>query len=139
MTKRMPTTKDVALLRQLFEQDQIVLGPEFQRNSVWTRAAKAYLVDTILNDRPIPVLYFQRMTSAQTGRPSYSVIDGQQRIRAILEFLDDRFGLVESKNSQYKGKSFALLAPTSRSVSFLTTSIFKSSPAIRTRTYVTCL
>jgi hypothetical protein len=111
VTKRTPTTKDVALLRQLFEQDQIVLGPEFQRNSVWTRAAKAYLVDTILNDRPIPVLYFQRMTSAQTGRPSYSVIDGQQRIRAILEFLDDRFGLVESKNSQYKGKKFRALSP----------------------------
>ena len=75
MSKRTPTTKDVALLRQLFDQNQIVLKPEFQRDSVWPRAAKAYLIDTILNDRPISLLYFQRMTSAQTGRPSYAVID----------------------------------------------------------------
>jgi hypothetical protein len=111
VTKRMPTTKDIALLRQLFDQDQLVLGPEFQRNSVWTRAAKAYLIDTILNDRPIPVLYFQRSTSAQTGRPSYAIIDGQQRIRAVLEFLEDRFALVESKSAQYKGKKFSSLTP----------------------------
>ncbi|MGZ8842525.1 MAG: DUF262 domain-containing protein [Pyrinomonadaceae bacterium] len=111
MSKRTPTTKDVGLLRQLFEQDQLVLGPEFQRNSIWPPAAKAYLIDTILNDRPIPVLYFQRMTSAQTGRPSYAVIDGQQRIRAILEFLEDRFSLVESKNVHYKGKKFSALSP----------------------------
>jgi Protein of unknown function DUF262 len=110
VSKRTPTTKDVALLHQLFDQDQIELAPEFQRNSIWTRSAKAYLIDTILNDRPIPLLYFQRMTSAQTGKPKYAVIDGQQRLRAILEFLNDRFRLVESKNKQYRGKKFSELA-----------------------------
>ena len=111
MSKRIPTTKDVALLRQLYDQDQIVLAPEFQRDSIWPPSAKAYLIDTILNDRPIPLLYFQRMTSAQTGKPKYAVIDGQQRLRAVLEFLDNRFALVESKNPKYKGKRFSALSP----------------------------
>jgi len=100
MTKRSPTTKDVALLRQLQNQGQLNLSPEFQRNSVWPPAAKAYLIDTILNDRPIPLFFLQRSRSAQTGQTSYSVIDGQQRLRAIFDFMDDRFRLTQSDKKQ---------------------------------------
>lgn len=96
MSKRSPTTKDIGLLHQLFQNGQIALSTEFQRNSVWPSAAKAYLIDTILNDRPIPIFFMQRGTSAQTGRPSYVVIDGQQRLRAIFEYLDDRFALTQT-------------------------------------------
>jgi hypothetical protein len=110
MNKRIPTTKNIALLKQLHEQGQLALAPEFQRNSIWPRAAKAYLIDTILNDRPIPLLFFQRISSAQSGRPGYAVIDGQQRLRAIFDFLDDRFRLSESdKKAAYYNKKFAAL------------------------------
>jgi len=111
MTKRSSTTKDVGLLHQLFQNGQLKLATEFQRNAVWPRPAKAYLIDTILNDRPIPLLFLQRTTSAQTGLPTYTVIDGQQRLRAIFEFLDDRFTLTESsKKSSYANKRFSELA-----------------------------
>lgn len=106
MAKRSSTTKDIALLQQLFKDEQLRLAPEFQRNSVWPSAAKAYLIDTILADKPIPILFFQRTTSAQTGRPVYAVIDGQQRLRAIFEFLENRFGLTETKESGVKGKRY---------------------------------
>ena len=36
-----PTTKDIALLHQLQQDDQLKLQPEFQRNSVWSKSAKA--------------------------------------------------------------------------------------------------
>jgi hypothetical protein len=108
MNKRSPTTKDVGLLHQLFQNGQLTLAAEFQRNSVWPHKAKAYLIDTILNDRPIPLLFFQRTTSAQTGRPAYTVIDGQQRLRAIFDFLDDRFRLSQSiRRSRYYNKRFS--------------------------------
>ncbi len=100
--KRTPTTKDIGLLKQLHDQGQLLLAPEFQRHSVWPRAAKAYLIDSILNDRPIPLLFLQRVSSAQNGRPGYSVIDGQQRLRAIFEYMDGRFSLTESdKNAAF--------------------------------------
>jgi hypothetical protein len=95
-TKRTPTTKDIGLLKQLHDQGQLSLAPEFQRHSVWPRAAKAYLIDSILNDRPIPLVFLQRISSAQKGRPGYSVIDGQQRLRAIFEYIEDRFALTAS-------------------------------------------
>lgn len=83
-------------MHQLFGDGQLKLATEFQRSSVWPRPAKAYLIDTILSDRPIPLLFFQRTGSAQTGRPSYAVIDGQQRLLAIFDFLENRFRLTQS-------------------------------------------
>src|SRR5665213_2042168 len=110
MTKRSPTTKDIGLLHQLFSNGQLALAPEFQRNSVWPSAAKAYLIDTILNDRPIPLLFIQRTTSAQKGLPTYTIIDGQQRLRAIFEYLDDRFRLAKTQKSlRYSNKRFSEL------------------------------
>jgi len=110
-TKLSPTTKDIALLLQLYQSGQLKLRPEFQRESVWPKAAKAYLIDTILNERPIPLFFLQRTTSLQSGRPEYAVIDGQQRLRAIFEFLDDRFPLSESGDDscakQWQGKKYS--------------------------------
>jgi hypothetical protein len=114
MAKLSPTTKDIALLRQLHKEGQLTLAPQFQRNAVWPPAAKAYLIDTILNERPIPLLFFQRTTSAQSGRASYRVIDGQQRLRAIFEFLDGRFRLTQTNRSKLKNKRYPELPPTAK-------------------------
>lgn len=106
-----PTNKDVSLLQQLHKAGQLQLAPEFQREGVWPRPAKAYLLDTILSDRPIPLLYFSKTVSPQTSRPSYAVVDGQQRLRAVLEFLDDRFRLPSSAttNPSWRGKKYSQL------------------------------
>ncbi len=109
MAARRTTTKNIALLHQLFESGQLELAAEFQRNSVWPRAAKAYLIDTILEGRPIPQLFLQRYASAQTALPAYRVIDGQQRLRAVFDFLGDRFGLSQTTNRARKGKKFSQL------------------------------
>jgi hypothetical protein len=108
--KRTTTTKDINLLQQLYKSGQLVLAPEYQRNSVWPDQAKAYLIDTILADKPIPLLFFQRGRDLQTGRNIYSIIDGQQRLRAIFDFLEDRFALTQSdKRKPYAGKRFSML------------------------------
>jgi hypothetical protein len=110
MEKISTTTKDVGLIRQLLQNEQLRLAPEFQRNAVWPRAAKAYLIDTILSERPMPLFFFQRSRSLQTGNTTYTVVDGQQRLRAIFEFIDDRFALTESQNRRWKGRKFSELS-----------------------------
>ena len=90
------TTKDVGLLWQLYQDGQLQISAEFQRNAIWPRAAKAFLIDSILTDSPIPVLYFQRGISAQTNRIDYTVVDGQQRLNAVFLFMENRFALTES-------------------------------------------
>lgn len=93
------TTKDVGLLRQLYEDGQLQISAEFQRNAIWSRSAKAFLIDTILTENPIPVLYFQRGVSAQTSRIEYTVVDGQQRLNAVFLFMENKFSLTESDQS----------------------------------------
>jgi hypothetical protein len=114
--KRTQTTKDVSLLQQLFKSGQLKLAPAFQRQAVWPRPAKAYLIDTILADRPIPLLFFTREISAQTGRPTYTVVDGQQRLRAIFEFLDNRLRLptTAATNKSWRGLRFKQLSTADR-------------------------
>jgi hypothetical protein len=111
-SKRTTTTKDIGLLIQLRDNKQLSLAPEFQRNAIWPRPAKAYLVDTILSDRPIPLLFFSRYSNAQTGKTEYEVIDGQQRLRAVFDFVENKFRLTESaKDSPWYGYRWKNLAP----------------------------
>jgi hypothetical protein len=90
------TTKDIGLLKQLYDDGQLQISAEFQRNAIWPRAAKSFLIDTILTGLPIPVLYFQKTLSAQTNRVEYTVVDGQQRLNAVFQFMENRFSITES-------------------------------------------
>lgn len=110
MEKISTTTKDIGLVHQFLQDSQLRLAPEFQRNAVWPRAAKAYLIDTILTQRPMPLFFFQRSRSLQTGKQIYTVVDGQQRLRAIFDFMTGDFALTQSENRQWKGKRFSELA-----------------------------
>jgi hypothetical protein len=71
-------------------RDRVDTNPDYQRPPVWTRAQKQLLIDTILRNYDIPKFYWRR-----TGkRPdSYDVVDGQQRLRAIWEFMVSEFAL----------------------------------------------
>jgi hypothetical protein len=98
-------------LHQRYEGGGLNLAPEFQRNSIWPPRAKAYLIDTILNDKPMPLFFFQEHRSAQTGKPRWAVIDGQQRLRAIFEYLDGRLRLTQSDRDDLRNRRFSDLDP----------------------------
>lgn len=66
------------------------MKPPFQRNPVWTERQKSYLIDTILRGFPIPELYMQEYTDAK-GNDVYVIVDGQQRVRACLDFIRGEF------------------------------------------------
>lgn len=70
------------------KRNKINTNPDYQRPSVWTKAQKQLLIDSILRDYDVPKIYLHK-----TGKDTYDVIDGQQRIRAIWSFYDDEFAL----------------------------------------------
>jgi hypothetical protein len=83
------------------------LSPKFQRRSVWTRAAKSFLIDTILRGKPMPkVLLTQDLQGRRNVR---TVVDGQQRIRTVLEFVAGSFTVLSAHNSMHAGKTFSQL------------------------------
>ncbi len=84
------------------------LNPDFQRRAVWSEKAKSYLIDTILRGRPIPKILIS--TRLEKNRTVRIVVDGQQRIRAILEFINGDFAISKAHNEEFAGKRFSALA-----------------------------
>lgn len=69
-----------------------VLDPPFQRGAVWTVAQKEAWIESILSDLGLPSIFVNRFPKKH---PTYGwseiVIDGQQRLRATAEFMQDKF------------------------------------------------
>lgn len=107
----MPVSSDlqqytVADFMEWSEKKQLKLNPEFQRGSVWPPAARTYLIDTILRRLPVPKIYVRTKVDLQTKRSFREVVDGQQRLRAILDFGNDRFAL-GSRAKEWSGKRYS--------------------------------
>src|SRR5437762_1625434 len=79
------SNQKISWFRREEESETLDLTPQFQRRPVWTDEQSSYLIDTILSGLPIPEIYI-RSSSTPKGKARYEVIDGQQRIRAVLEF-----------------------------------------------------
>lgn len=62
------------------------LQPDFQRNFVWNSGKASRLVESVLLDIPIPVIYV-----AEEANRTYSVVDGQQRLTSICSFVNGTF------------------------------------------------
>ena len=84
-----------------YEQDGLILSPKFQRNSVWNVQAKSYLIDTILRGLPIPPIFLKEYIDRTTKKTIREVIDGQQRLTAILNFYNNEYKIMPSHNKEY--------------------------------------
>ena len=89
-------------------QKTLTLNPMFQRRSVWSPAARSYLIDTILRQMPIPKIYLRTTIDARRQTAMREVVDGQQRMRAILDFVNNRFALT-TRAGEYRGLRFETL------------------------------
>ena len=100
----------------LMRANQLSVDNSFQRNYVWLRKHQIKLVETILLGFPIPEIYlWQRETDATTGNTKHSIIDGQQRLGAIIDFINEEYSLKstildkENQKEQFSGKTFSEL------------------------------
>lgn len=91
------------------DEKTLVLNTNFQRRNVWPQAAKTFLIDTVLRDRPMPKIYLRTRTDVSTRRSFREVVDGQQRLRAIYEFANGEFAL-DSRAQEFEGKRYTDLS-----------------------------
>jgi hypothetical protein len=73
---------NIATLIKRYKNNQINLQPHYQRNDIWSSRTQRELIDTISKGLPLPS-FFVRMVNNH-----YEMVDGQQRSRAIIGFLD---------------------------------------------------
>jgi len=62
--------------------------PEIQREYVWDNRRASRLVESLLLNIPIPVLYF-----AETDDAKWEIFDGHQRVLSVVRFLANEFRL----------------------------------------------
>ena len=70
---------------------ELNLSPWYQRRTVWTTPQKSYLLNTLMEQKPVPTLYFRHTVDLEQDKSLREVVDGQQRIRAILEYVNNDF------------------------------------------------
>lgn len=95
-------------IRDWRNDEKLEIRPDFQRKEVWSMAAKIMLIDTILKNIPMPKIYLEAII--QDNKTYRIVIDGQQRLTAIFDFLDDKLVLNKPYEGSLYGKKYSELS-----------------------------
>jgi uncharacterized protein with ParB-like and HNH nuclease domain len=69
-----------------YSEGKFLVNRKYQRKLVWTVDEKEYLIDSVVNDLPIPLILL-----AQTEDGKLEIIDGLQRLNAIISFIENRY------------------------------------------------
>lgn len=92
------------------DDDELVLNPKFQRGSVWPAPARSYLIDSILRGYPIPKLLLRTTVDRDSRRTIRDVVDGQQRLRTIVDFEAGKF-VLGARAGDFAGSRYGDLDP----------------------------
>jgi hypothetical protein len=88
------------LLRR-YKDGRIIANPELQKKS-WTTPKKSYFIESLILGFPLSPFYV-----SQTREGKLIIIDGLQRMSALIEFTADKFKLTRLKALKHlNGKNF---------------------------------
>lgn len=94
----------LSTLRDKWDRGQMDLQPTYQREYVWKLRPElpSRLIESLLLEIPIPPIYFGKVVGGRL-----EVIDGQQRLTAMIEFITNKFHLRRLERMQsLNGKVF---------------------------------
>ncbi|XOB42229.1 MAG: DUF262 domain-containing protein [Candidatus Nealsonbacteria bacterium] len=90
-------------IKNLWDEEKILINKEYQRSEIWKSYQKKELIDSIMKGFSMGVLVMWK-----NRENKLELLDGQQRIKTIIRFLNDEF-----KNNE--NKKFSELTITERS------------------------
>lgn len=86
---------DVIFIGLKYDDKYII--PEYQRDLVWKLKQKQDLIVSVLIDNPIGDFVFKETKFHLGATFHYTVIDGQQRINALREFVTNQFPMEDGR------------------------------------------
>jgi hypothetical protein len=89
------------------ENNTLVLTPKFQRRGVWSSGARSFFIDTLIRGMPVPPIFLRVSQSDDKKKIVREVVDGQQRLSAVLNYVNDEFKLSKSLDKTWAGKKFS--------------------------------
>lgn len=122
-----PSDPDIETIVGRIADGSLDLQPDFQRGSVWTLPKQRLLVDSVVRNWYVPPVHVVR-----TPDDEQVVLDGQQRLRAIWEFVQGQFpvdGMAEPLSDEIQAldglRYFELPAQVKRRFDRFTLRIFE--------------
>jgi Protein of unknown function DUF262 len=100
-----PSNKRISEIYRRIKDGSLIPQPEFQRKFVWTKEHKEDFIDTILKGLPFPEIYIaQKGIDMDKIVSTEVVVDGQQRLSTIVQYIDEKNGSNEfGKNVKLYG------------------------------------
>ena len=113
--------KSIRDIYEMFSENRLVVDESYQRRSVWSEKDNIRLIETILLNLLIPVLFFWKAeTDPDSGKSIIHIVDGQQRVKAIDQFVQNKYKLKktwlmnDSIKERYGNKCFKDFSPDER-------------------------
>lgn len=76
-----------------YKENKLFVNRRYQRKLVWTLEEKQKLIDSILKKYPIPAI----LIAEREEHGTYEIIDGLQRLHAILSFIETSFPTLQGE------------------------------------------
>ena len=95
----------LSLVKGVFNAPNYQLTPKYQRRITWDTKKRSKLIESFIMNVPVPPVFVY-----ETEFNQYQVMDGLQRITAIIDFYSDKYELEElAQWSELNGKKYSQL------------------------------
>lgn len=111
-TKIVRQTWSIAEIYQKIKDRKLILDPDYQRRAIWGNDKKTAFIESLYMEIMIPPIYVVEIPGEDIlDETKYEVVDGKQRLTAIMEFITGALRLNERNLEYYAdifgGKNFS--------------------------------
>ncbi|MCD8221489.1 MAG: DUF262 domain-containing protein [Clostridiales bacterium] len=105
-TKIVRQTWSISEIYQKIKEKKLILDPDYQRNDIWLNDKRTAFIESLFMGIMIPPIYVVEIPSEDIlEETKYEVVDGKQRLTAILDFIKGNLKLNE-RNLEYYADTF---------------------------------